>query len=118
MNYNPPLLSEPRDLFDGLNGSHFVVRVHYGDKDRFRGDFRLDVGYADQAEFIDRKVRHTKTVLFKKPADFKHRGVLDLAGDDVIPSVSILEGNAKDRMIIGFGPAAGEDDLVGITIQE
>lgn len=43
--------------------------------------------------------------------------MLDLSGDDVAAAPALGEECTLQRMIIGFTPAAGEDDLVRAAVQ-
>mgnify|MGYP001196551236 FL=1 len=97
-----------RDLADGLDRAYFVVRVHDRDEDGFGRDGFLDLFGVHQTVAIYGEVRHGEALPFQVAADFLDGGVFDGRGDNVTPSMPVAGRDAFDRVVVGFGAAAGK----------
>ena len=103
------------DLPDGLDGADFVVGVHYGHQNRLGRDGLLHLLGRYHAHTVDGKVSHRPSLAFQVAADLLHGRVLDGRSDDVVARVPVRPRHAPDRVVVGLGAVAGEDDLVVVA---
>jgi hypothetical protein len=106
------------DLADGLDRAHLVVRVHHGDEQGLGRDGPADVLGGDAPESVHGDARHPRSKAFEEPARLDDGRVLDRRGDEVVPAVAEREEDAFEGVVVRLAPAAGEDDLRGIAVEE
>ena len=115
------LRGDTANLFERLHSAKLVVRVHNGDQGGLRSDRIADGFGIDEAVRIDRKVsdfdgfaiaRDGAAFFFERLTSVEHRFVFDLRGDDVFGRACGIANDTEDRVIVGFGAAAGEDDFL------
>jgi len=100
------------NLFEWLNGSNFVVGMHYGNEDCARSQRPADIVGIDASEAINSQVRHRRTELFEEPTGIYHCRMFHLGGNNVSISSSICEEHSFKSVIVGFTSTAREYDLI------
>ena len=95
----------------GIDDANFVVGVHDGDQNGFRADGGFQLIRVDPAVFLHRQIGDFVAVFFEALAGVEDSLVLDGLGDDVIALFAVHFRDALDHQVVGFGGAAGENDL-------
>ena len=106
------------DFLDGLDHADFVVGVHDGDQNRFRGDGAAQVVKIDAAVFCNREVGHFVAVLLEAFTGVENGFVFGDLRDDVIALFAVHFRGALEREVIRFRRAAGEDDFLGRRVDQ
>ena len=117
------------DFFERLDGPQLVVGVHHGEKDGFGADRSSDSFGIDAAFAIDAQIGDADPLFFGGLARVQDGFVFDGGGDDVgwcvlrrVHSQDWLchsgAEDTEDGVVIGFGAAAGEDDLLGASTDQ
>ena len=101
-----------------LNRTGLVVGMHDGDEDRVLTNRRVQVLKADQPLTVHRQVGHLESFLLQLLHGPQDRGMLDGGGDEVPPFLGVAGGDSPDGGVVGLGPPAGEDDLLGQAADE
>src|SRR4051794_2273678 len=103
---------------DRLNGSHLIIGVHDGHKDRLVSDSCREMRWIDQAITINREDGDYIALTFEE-AEWRRDGrVLNCRGDDVIAVCSIAKGYALQREIVRLTPTPGEHDCPRFSTDE
>ena len=73
----------------------------------------------DHPVLIHRQIGHGRLAgTFKRSATVQHRLVLGDAGDDVVALFAVKLDHALDCQIVGLGRAAGENDFLGLGVDQ
>mmetsp|Transcript_36948 Transcript_36948/g.119180 ORF Transcript_36948/g.119180 Transcript_36948/m.119180 type:complete len:498 (-) Transcript_36948:48-1541(-) len=113
------VLADLANLIDRLQHADLVVHVHDGDQSGVWADRLLQLLQVDEAIGAHGKVRHIPSVLhLQAAARGEHALVLRLCGDDVFLLSAVEGGDALDRHVVGLGGAGGEEDLLGVRVDE
>mmetsp|Transcript_5393 Transcript_5393/g.12712 ORF Transcript_5393/g.12712 Transcript_5393/m.12712 type:complete len:218 (-) Transcript_5393:26-679(-) len=107
-------------LLERLHGPNLVVHVHDGDKCGIITNRIFQVLQAHEAPFVHRKVGHTPALVnFEASAGRQDAFVLGLGGDNVLLPRPLVEvGHALDRHVVRLGSTRGEENLLGICVDE
>lgn len=105
-------VGDGRDLGDGLNRPDLVVGVHHADEDGVGSDGAPDLLGVDAAQAIDPDHRDLRAQSLEELERLQHGGVLYRARDEVVAPGPVGEEHALQRVVVGLGAAAREDDLV------
>ncbi len=115
----PVLVGNRRERRDRLDGADFIVRVHHGDERCVAGYGVAEAIDRNNPCVVDREERRAPAAPGERLEGIEDRLVLDAAGDEMTPSRPFESlGGAADREVVGFGAAAGEDDLRRIAAHE
>ena len=105
-------------LFDRLNRTGLVVRVHHANENGVTGDDATDIIGIDEAGVVDRQVGDTRSLPLQKLAWDQDRGVLNLCRDDVCGSIAPCKERPLEGEVVCFAATTGEDDFLGAARQE
>src|SRR5580704_3685837 len=108
---NAMFLGDFADFGDGINDADFVVGVHDGDEDGGRADGGFQLIQVDAPILLHRQIGDFEAVFFEALAGVEDSFVLDGLGDDVVALFAEHFRDALDHQVVGFGCAAGENDL-------
>ena len=97
-----------------LQDARFIVGHHDGNQPSSRAKSAAYVVGIDQSMSIHREVSHAASQLFQTVAGVQDRVVLHLRGDDVIT----LGGGSKERKVIGFRTATGENNFASSRTEQ
>ncbi len=103
------------DFFQRLNDAELIVGVHDGDQGGLRTNGIADGFGIDEAVFVDGEISHfdgAAGIFFQELTGIENGFVFDLSGDDVFGGARSVANDAEDGVIVGFGAATGEDDLL------
>jgi hypothetical protein len=111
-------VGNPPNLREGLNGSDFIVGVHYAHEHGPGRNGAADVFGVHHAGAVHGNAGYLGPEAFEETARGEDGGMLDLRSDDVVAAVPPGKKDAFERVIVGFRAAAGEDDLVRRAAQQ
>ncbi len=118
MEENALLLGDLANLGDRVNRPDFIVGQHDRDQNRLvRNRFPDFVG-GDLAVFSHRQIGHLDAAFLQGFAGVQDRPVFRRAGDDVVAFFLVHLHGALEREVVGFRGSAGEDDLLGVAVDE
>ena len=72
----------------------------------------------DQPELIRLQIRHLQAATREHATRLQHGRMLDGAGDDMTAGISQRFDDPQYSEVVGFGAAAGKDDLVGLRTEQ
>ncbi len=102
------------DLVHRLQHSGLIVGQDDADELGVRTQCAAHVVRIDQRLAVDRQIRQLATECFKSLAGVQHCTVFDSRGNHVIARLR----QSKQRQVVAFGAAAGEDHFGGATVQQ
>jgi hypothetical protein len=118
MEQHAPFFRDPPDLRRGVDGADFIVRQHNGDEDRPLRN-RLPDGIGVHAAVLShREVSDLDSLLLQPAGRIEHRAVLRDGRDEVIPFLPVHLHDPFEGQIVRLRRPAGEDDLLGIGMDE
>ena len=100
------------DFGDGLNGAHLVIGMHDGNQNGLWSNGSGHIIGINQSVTIDLQIGHFKTFIFQKTTHLNYRGMFNGRGNDVVALIPISISHTFNRIIVGLGPAAGENDFI------
>ena len=107
------LFDQTHEPLDREDDAGFVVGVHDRDQERLaRRERAGEFGDIEVPGGVDRNLDDGVSAPPEFAADFQHRGMLDLRGDDSA-AFRVRGRRAADRSVVTSGGARGEEDLVG-----
>ena len=115
------VLGDAADFFERLDGAELVVGVHDGDERGFVTNGTAQIFEVDQAILVDVKISYVYALLFESLAGVEDGFMFHKRSDDVRPRLRTVSGggsDAENRVIVGFGAAAGEENLLGARADE
>mmetsp|Transcript_36943 Transcript_36943/g.119160 ORF Transcript_36943/g.119160 Transcript_36943/m.119160 type:complete len:513 (-) Transcript_36943:27-1565(-) len=113
------VLADLANLIDRLQDTDLVVHVHDGDQRGVWADRLLQLLQVDDAVGAHGQVCHIPSVLhLQAAAGGEHALVLRLRGDDVLLLAAVEGGHALDSHVVGLGGPGGEEDLLGVRVDE
>ena len=115
---NPVLVGDLRDCRDRLDRADLVVGVHHADEDRLGRDRAPDVIWVDEAVPVDRHGGDPRTEPLDEATGFDDGRVFHRRRDQVWRRRRRAEHRPLDDVVVGFAAAAGQQHLVGITLQQ
>ena len=118
MTQDAPFSCQGGDLGHRLQGADFVVCVHDRHENRLIGEGRGHTAGVCPAKFIDGYVGGGEPAGFEVSADFAYGGMFHGGGHYVPAPVFGRQRGADDGVVVGFGPAAGENDALGVGSQK
>jgi hypothetical protein len=108
---NTSFTGDPSYLGDGLDGPHFVVRVHDAYEDGSIRQCLLYIFRIYNAVLVNREIGYGDAASFEILTGLENGVVLDCGGDDMIAAIFAGAGDALDGEIIRLCPAARKHDL-------
>ncbi len=115
---NAVFLGDFADFRDRIDHANLVVGVHDSDENRFRRDGFAYIFRIDAAIFSNRQIGYFVAVFLEALTGVQHGLVLNGLGDDVIALFAVHFRDALDHQVVGFGRAAGENDLFRRGVDE
>lgn len=109
---------DARNVGDWFDRPDFVVRVHDADENRLAFQRPPHIVWIDDPGRVDRQSRNGGAQPFQEAARFEHCWVFDLRRDDVGAVNPPPEAHTLDGVIVRFGAAAGEHDLMRRCIEQ
>src|SRR4030043_1858305 len=107
-----------RDLFNRLDRSHLIVRVHHRNQNRPGGDGFLNALRIDSSVSVHRNKRYFCPKFLKKSTGVDYSGMLDLRGDDMVSFFPQREENPFDGVVVGLASTTGKDNLIRRTLEK
>ena len=104
-------------LLDRHNGADLVIAEHDAYKNGIVADRVADLLRSDPAIFIDREICDLIAVLFKILTGMKNCMVLNGRSYDMFTLLLIPVGDTLERHVVSFCTAAGEDNLVILSVK-
>src|SRR5437879_13333890 len=111
-------LGDLADLGDRIDYPDLVIGGHDRDQDGLRGDGAAHVVQVDAAVLLHRQIGDLEAVLLQALAGVQHRLMFDYLGDDVVALLAVHLRDAFDGQVIRFRGPTGEDDLLGIGVDQ
>ena len=105
------------DFFDGENDASFVVGPHDGNQGGVGADGFVEQMQIERAVGVHGEESHFAALLLEEGAMIDDGGMLDGGGQDVAAAGMGGQG-AVQGGVVAFGAATGEDDFLGVGIEE
>src|SRR5690349_23677975 len=106
------------NFLQGLSRANLVVRVHDAAQDSIWSDRLADVFRIDASFAVNPQVRHFNSRLLQGLAGMKYRVMLHLRSNDVLSWPGRRLGGTTECQVVALSATAGEDDFIGLGIQQ
>ena len=113
-----PGLGDLADVGDGLDRADFVVGHLDGDQDGLVGDGLFHGRRVHQAVGIHIQGGYFIVHQAEGAQGVENGLVFDIGGDDVPAFFPLGKGHAFDGLVDGFGAPGGEDDVLGVGVEQ
>src|SRR5665213_1171134 len=119
MEYDALFLGDTTDFGHRMNRADLVVGIHQRDQNGLVGNRRADCVRVNHAVLIDRQISDDRLAgALERTATVENRLMLGYTRDDVVALVLVKIDDALDGEVVGLGRAAGENDFLGLGVDQ
>ena len=97
--------------------ARFIIYHHDGDENRIRAEGGFQRVDRDKAFLVGLEVRDLEASCFQNFKRMEHGVVFNGGGDDMSAALSEPLTGGKNRPVVGFRAAGGEEDAVGLCTE-